>query len=271
MMHWDRPCTSTSFIITFVGCNTNNEREKRNEIIQTWLEQNIQNADKYKLVASITTSYAQYDTEKPQNIPENYNTDYEIHIFKPEKKLKIITTDSVINEQGLIKKIESTSYFSIENDTLTLYQSDDTGSKKKTYQGKELTEAITSIVFPNDASIFNGEVILTGIADDDRKSLGVQRSVDAEPFKRPLYLITGEQPTNETGISLNFSYDTVRETMYSLSIEGFYKYYDDIYTLLNGKEYKNIYTENNLKYDQSLRIYFLELNKAEDFELPTVE
>lgn len=257
------------FLLTAgAGCSVSDKKEEYNQTIQSWLEENIQNAEDYKLSLSLTTSYAQYDQERPANIPENYNADYEIHVFKPERKVKITVNEPELNEQGLAKMTEKTFYLSIEEDRVILYKGTDMGGSKEIYQNAQLAEAVRAIVFPDDMGIFNGQVVLSGISEDGMKTLGVQRAVAGEPFYRPIYILTGERREAGKLLSFNFNYDTVSKRMFNLSIPQVEDWYRAIYYILNKSPYENIYTQNNFKYDQQLNVYFNEMGKAEDFELP---
>ncbi|KPU43272.1 hypothetical protein OXPF_27130 [Oxobacter pfennigii] len=247
-------------LINSVSCTIRSKKEEYNQVIQSWLVDNIQNADSYNLGLSLVTVYNHND-KRPENIPESVVSDYEIDIFKSEKKARIV------EKEGIIKK---TSYLSIEGDKVIIYKSTDNGFEKKVYQDAQLAEAMSKIVFPDDISIFNGEVVLSGIASDGIKSLTVQRYVDGEPFYHLYYLVTGEKQKEKNIISLGFSYSTLYKKMRSLRIDDTGILYKSIYYLLNGSQYENIYTKNNVNYDQELVIYFTGLI-TEDFELPEVK
>lgn len=257
-------------LIISVGCSIGEKKEAYNQVIQSWLEDNIQEEDDYKLKLGLLTVYDEWDKEKPENMPVSLTTEYEVHIFKSEKKAKIVATEWIKN-QGLIEK---TTYLSIKDDRVIIYRSTDSGFKKESYQDAQLVEAVSAIMFPNDVSIFDGVVVQCYITDESSlsmKTLGVQRRVDSEPFYRPYYLITGKQQEEKNFLSFNFSYDIKLKTMYTLTIHDVGNYYKTVYYLLNDSQYENIYTKNNIKYDQELSIYFYTMNKAEKFELPEVE
>ncbi|WP_160317281.1 hypothetical protein [Oxobacter pfennigii] len=245
--------------------------QENNALIQTWLVDNIQNVGSYRLLAGISSRYTQGDKERPQNIPQDINSDYTIDIIKSQKKARIAALEPVVNPQGLIRRINKTYYLSVEGAEVIIYRSTDSGFIKKSYKDEQLAEAVNMLLFPDDVSIFHGEVVSTGAFGGTYEGIIVQRSVVGVPFNLNNYFGM-ENQEQERSTYLNFHYNVTLQTMNTLNIDNDNSsVYRVFYNLIAGEQYKNIYTENNLKYGQSLRISFAEVKKAEDFDLPQVE
>lgn len=251
-------------MLLLFGCTPTNDK---NQIVQLWLEDNIETTDSYMLNIGHIAVYDEWEKEKPENIPVSISTQYEVHIFKNEKKAMIVN-----------KRLgEKTFYLSIENDVVYIYTSTDNGFQKESYHDAKLAEKLAKIMFPHDVSVFDGDVVHTGTTDESSlglKTFNVQRLVDSKPFPPDNLKQEEKNP-----LSFNFSYNMDADTMHSVTIsrfghsdtiDRFEDFFNSMYFIFNGFEYENIYTQNDIKFEQELTIYFGEsgIRKAEDFELP---
>lgn len=256
----------------------NNVKNGYNDDINAWLSSHITEQHSYRLDATVDTTFA-YGTasgQKPQTSPDISDA-YELTVFKDTKTAKITYVSQSLyygsnNPSNATVSVGTSSYLSLNADTVTIWLWNGSGYKKTVTDNAELADAIDAILFSDSIDICDGNVLSAELSENalsaDKKTLTLKRSVDSCAWYLPYELIGNKKSSAYPPLNLEFTYAADTDGMRTCTVSDIKALYAFAYAALHGTEYTNIYTQNSLSYVQTLTIDFSDTGLAKSFTLP---
>ncbi len=265
--------------------------------VKNWVEDNVRDADVYRfecIVQSVLSHGAKTAEDQADDLPDLIEEHYLISVSTVDRIVKIehistIEIQDILSSSHEVTDIvyaykdaitetysDQIAYLKIDDDSISYYYSEGGDYTVKIFEGSAASQAFMKLLTLEDTR-FLGRGMYNTISFVGRfMVLYSERTVDLSPVYAPFYLMKDQSPINtiltEASLHNNANMQEPREFDFRLILREPSDLLDIISEAINGTPQQNLYTENDMPYQQTLKLIFYDdLHDVGLIDLPNID